>query len=144
MRLLKILFVGFLPLLAACTSGLNGTRDELRLIDCSRQYASHYQEQVPQVSSEMAARALKAAAQWASDRCYLPCSYEMCGAITSWESGRITVYVTTNELWSKDEKTFVIAPEAEVVLSESTFKPLEETLWHSGCRWGAKDCRLGS
>jgi hypothetical protein len=61
----------------------------------------------------------------------------MCGTITSWDRDLVTVFVSSKV----EEDEIVIGPEAEVVLSLATLKPVKETFWHAGCRSGKRNCR---
>lgn len=138
---MKFLALSAAALLAGCASITNVQQE--KLADCSREYSEHFQQSVPELSPDLVSRVFDAAEKWAVERCYLPCRDEMCGAITSRSDGAVTVLVTSKELYERrEENVFVLGPEAEVVISETTLEPLGETLWHSGCRWRDKNCKL--
>src|SRR5262249_39086433 len=106
--------------------------------DCTAQYSVHFRKPAPEVPAWLASRAIEAASRWAARKCYLPCEYQMCGAITAREGGKITVYVTTGLDWHADVVS--IGPEAEVVLDEGTLQPVGETTWHSPCATAQREC----
>ena len=93
------------------------------------------------VPVEIVENALRKATAWATERCYIPCSYEMCGAITEYTEKRVSVYV---RFVPSSPDSWAVGPEAEVMLSLPSYTVAGETLWHSGCRWRSPDCEWAS
>jgi hypothetical protein len=124
-------------MLASCSSTQPSPYPTLS--NCSSDYATHFSKTTPDIAPELALRALLAASDWATQECYLPCDEQMCGAITAYQEGKITVYVTA--AWSLKPGVVAIVPEAEVVLNETTMQPVDDTFWHNGCYLARQKCR---
>ncbi len=130
----SLLFVALLPLATTCTSSQLHIYPSL--VECpSRKSRGVAAASLPAGVLE---KALGAASEWAKTECYLPCEYQMCGSVTSYGEGRITVHLTTT-LFS-DRGEFAVVPEAEVVLDEKTLKPVAHTFWHSACPLALNHC----
>ena len=126
------------------------TQPPLLLKDCTEATAEFFSEtlewKVPEVPDDVRHRAIREATNWAVERCYFPCDYVMCGSISEYSPGRVSVYVSYEfkpvPPETDSEVGFIIGPEASVTFSLPDFERIEETLFHSGCRWRAKDCAL--
>lgn len=110
-----------------------------RLTDCTVEAASHLRWPVPNIPASLAARALEAASRWASAHCYLPCEYQMCGAIRLYGNGAITVHISMAASWNGGY-ALLVSPGAEVSLDENTLLPLDAEFGHSPCALASALC----
>ena len=110
------------------------------LSDCTDSVSSYMDWEQPKIPEEDKKSAIKAASAWAVDACYLPCNYKMCATITEYDGSSVSVYISYE--FKEDEIT--IGPEAQVEFDMVSFKVKSKEMWHSGCRWNAKDCKLFS
>ena len=113
------------------------------LVDCSATYAEYFGKKAPVVPAALREKALVRAAKWAFDACYSPCGYPMCAAVTDYSNDELTLFITSDEWPRYDESStsFLIKPEAEIVLSAKDFRVLHAGGWHPGCRWGEVGCK---
>jgi len=113
------------------------------LVDCSEEYATYFEKEVPAVPAALREKALARAAKWAFDACYSPCAYPMCAAVTKYSNDELTLFITSDE-WPRydlSSTSFPVKPEAEIVLSVRDFRVVKAGGWHSGCRWREVGCK---
>jgi len=136
--------ISVLLVLSCFDDEVRETQPPLLLKDCTEATAEFFSEtlewKVPEVPDDVRHRAIREATNWAVERCYFPCDYVMCGSISEYSPGRVSVYVSYE--FKRDQ--MVIGPEASVTFSLPNFERIDEAIFHSGCRWGADDCTFRS
>ena len=80
------------------------------------------------------ANAMAAAARWAHEFGYLPCSVQMCGELRRSTPGHVAIYLRFEGAFREIESgTLIVSPEAEVLVELNTFRVTDALRFHSGC-----------
>jgi hypothetical protein len=129
--------------LAACNSQPESSvvPDLETLIDCTADEISR-RRGTPLAASRAAAltesqraAVLALATDWAMANCYLPCEFQMCGALIALEPELVGVYVRPSEPLEGG-----IYPEAGIEVDLASMTIVRSELLHTGCQYWTGTC----